>query len=399
MLKKFLVLLVLVLFTTGCQYFATEDQSTLTGEVIEIPPVGDTGDLVVTDNETTPEENITGEEVMNETDVPEDMVVVEGEEGEVIELQADAYDPDGDPIQYTYSEPFNEEGKWATQEGDAGEYVVTITASDGELSASEDVLVRVTPTNKAPIIDCPEDLSFMEGETVKLNCEISDPEGSVLEIEYTGWMNSSEKDTGFEDAGEYEVTISASDGDRTTTKTLDVEVKNKNRVPIVEDINDITVEETEAITIDVAAEDADGDDLTYRYSEPFNEDGEWQTAFGDTGTYEAYVVVSDGTAVTRSEFTVTVQQKNTAPSLEFIEPITVDEGEEITLPINAFDREGDDLEVTIEGFMDSRTYTTTYEDAGQHNVTVTVSDGELSTSQTVEITVNNVNRPPVFNLR
>ncbi|MBU0471364.1 MAG: hypothetical protein KKF89_04000, partial [Nanoarchaeota archaeon] len=282
--------------------------------------------------------------------------------------------------------------------GDAGEYVVTVTASDGILSTSEKVLVIIKPTNKAPIIECPDELEFKESDLVELDCEIYDPEDSKVNISYSGWLNTTTYQTGYDDEGEYEVIITASDGERTTTKTVEITVKNLNRAPVVSNIKDITVEETETATVDVEAKDADGDKLQIVYGEPFDKKGEWKTNYGDTGTYESYITVSDGKGMTRVDFKVVVEQKNTAPNLEYIESITIEEGDKITLPINAFDREGDELTITISGWFDSDEYVTTYEDAGNHTVTVSVNDGELTTSQEVEITVLDINRAPVFKI-
>ena len=381
MLKKSLIILaILMLMLTSCQYLKSDEESMITGEVIEILPSDDEDDM------------------SSEDEYSDILIRIEGMEGELMELKPDAYDPDGDVIVYTFSAPFDEDGNWQTEEGDAGKYVVEVTASDGKLFTSEEVLIIITPMNKAPVIDCPEKLSFKESDLVKLPCDISDPEGNDLEIEYSGWMDSDELQTDYKDAGEYVVTITATDGERTTTKTINIVVDNLNRAPIVEGLDDITVEETEMIKLDFEAKDMDFDDLTYEYSEPFDENGEWITNFGDTGTYDAYVIVSDGTSTVKSEFIVVVKQKNTMPSLEFIEPITVDEGDLITLEINAFDREGDLLEVTISGWFNTKEYTTTFDDAGEHIVTISVSDGQLTKSQDVEITVVNMNRPPVFKI-
>lgn len=46
--------------------------------------------------------------------------------------------------------------------------------------------------------------------------------------------------------------------------------------------------------------------------------------------------------------------------------------------------------------MTGETYKTTYDDAGEYTVKVTVTDGEFETSQIVPVTVRDVNRPPVF---
>ncbi|MAG38940.1 hypothetical protein CMO90_02520 [Candidatus Woesearchaeota archaeon] len=378
MLKKLFIITFLLLLLNACNQI---EEDLITGEVIEI----------------NPEEELIEADIVEETEKYNDkMVRVEKMEGDIITLKPDAYDPDGDIIIYTFTKPFNEQGIWQTNEGDAGDYVITVTASDGVLSTSEDLLIVVSPVNKAPVIECNKELSFKETDLVKIDCNIIDPEEDELTIKYSGWMNSTEYQTSYNDAGEYEVLITASDNERTSSKTLNIIVKNLNRVPEVSDIETIEVEETEKVVVKVDASDSDKDSLTYKYSDPLNKNGVWQTKLGDAGTYTTKVIVSDGTGSVKKEFEIVVLLKNTAPSLDFIEPITVDEGEIITLPINTYDREGDELTVDISGWFETETYTTTYEDAGNYTLTINVSDGKLTRSQTIEIIVNDVNRAPVF---
>ncbi len=394
MLKKLYLLVALVILMIsvgGCKYFQSSGEDTITGEVIQI---GDANKTVTEE----PNKTIEKEPPKPETPeiIPEGIVRIEKTEGDLITLRPDAYDPDGDTIMYKFTTPFDENGKWQTKEGDAGNYKITITASDGKLSTTEDVLVVVRPTNKAPVINCPDEITVKETETVKLNCNITDPEGEEVIIKYTGWMSSSTKKTTYNDEGEYETTISGSDKNRTTEKTIKIIVENLNRAPVVQDIKDIKIEETETAKVDMVANDLDGDKLTYTYGKPLNDKGAWETKMDDAGTYDSYVVISDGEGSVRKEFKIIVSQKNTAPKLTYIEPITVSEGDTITLPINAIDREGDKLQVTVNGWFNTKSYNTTYDDAGEHTVTITVSDGKLSTSQEVEITVIDKNRPPVF---
>jgi hypothetical protein len=84
--------------------------------------------------------------------------------------------------------------------------------------------------------------------------------------------------------------------------------------------------------------------------------------------------------------------------LKNIDDIIVSEGDTVTLPIDATDREGDELNITVKGWMNSPTYTTTYGDAGVYLVTVMVSDKEFTTQQTLKVTVLEKNRPPVFRI-
>jgi hypothetical protein len=93
--------------------------------------------------------------------------------------------------------------------------------------------------------------------------------------------------------------------------------------------------------------------------------------------------------------------------MKFIPNITVEEGETVKITPDAADREDENLKITYSGWMKDSTYTTTFDDAypkgcnthgcsATYKVTVTASDGVLSVSQDVYVTVKDKNRAPVF---
>lgn len=365
--------------------------------------------LVPTTNETSPTGEITidlgnikPEEETKTTEEgvpPASEIRIEAVEGDLVTLKPEAIDPDGDAVKYYFSPPFNENGKWQTKEGDAGQYLVTVTASDGKDQTSQDVLVIIKKANKAPVIECPAELTVKEGETININCNIYDPEGDTVVVEYTGFMKTSTYTTTYDDAGEYTVMIKASDKEKSSTASLKIKIVDVNRVPEIKGIeNEITAIEEDVITLNPQISDPDGDKVTVTYSVPFDNKGIWKTKIGDAGTYQASIVASDGKSTIKKDFTVIIQQKNTPPVLKKINDITVSEGETIVIPIDATDREGDKLKITVSGWMNSQTYTTTYDDAGEYTVTVSVSDGEYETKQTFKVTVLDKNRPPVFKI-
>ena len=76
---------------------------------------------------------------------------------------------------------------------------------------------------------------------------------------------------------------------------------------------------------------------------------------------------------------------------------TVQETEEISLEINATDPDNDNLIFGFTNPFDERgVWKTTYDDAGEYTILVTVSDGVDSDVQEVKVTVENVNRPPLI---
>jgi len=57
---------------------------------------------------------------------------------------------EGDDVTITFSEPFDTNGVWDTGYDDAGEYVVTVTASDGISESEETFTVVVNDVNRPP---------------------------------------------------------------------------------------------------------------------------------------------------------------------------------------------------------------------------------------------------------
>ncbi len=383
-----------ILVLSGCQ--TTPEDTGLTGKII----LEEDDFIFLNETNKTMEEIDDAMEELDEVieepiaqDVAYTMQVVEGE---LVSLDLEAVDPDGDLLTYTFSEPLNAQGRWQTEIGDEGRYLVTVTASDGRLSTSEDILVVVDRANRPPIMECPETLSVDEGDSMMIDCNIYDEEGDNILISYEGWSTSSSKTTTYEDQGEYTVLVRASDGTSASTTKVTVTVNDVNRPPVIETIDDITLMETNTVTVVPIITDPDGDEVSVSFSNPLDNDGEWRTNDGDAGTYEVTMTANDGTNTVTESFSVTVTQINTAPVLKPIADFEVDEGELIMLPVNAYDPEGDQLFITYSGYMESEEYQTTYDDAGIYEQTVAVSDGVLTTSETFTITIVDQNRPPQF---
>ncbi len=319
-------------------------------------------------------------------------------EGDLVSLK-DLYavDPDGDSVSYTYEEPFNAAGLWQTNEGDEGKYLTTITASDGMLTTSEQVQIEVLPSNKPPVIECDDVYSFTEGDFIQLPCVIYDKEGDHVDYTVSGFMDSLSYQTNYNDAGEHLVVISATDGNRVSTKEITLNISNVNRAPVLNTagLAPINATELDTVHLDVEVSDPDGDALTITYPPQFDENGDWVPQQGDAGDYNLSVVVSDGTDELTLPVQIHIEKVNLPPVFAPIGDLTYNEGDFIALPINITD--DDEVIVTYSGYMDSRTHTASYDDAGVYDETVVASDSANHTvSQTFKITIVNVNRPPEF---
>jgi len=335
MKKIFVIIALLTLILAACQPIITEEKTLNQSNVSIEETQNDSQDnpLVVEQQgnmSIVDDHNEVSDEVSDEVSKEDsqssskddylgltgEVFVVESTEGNLVKLNPKAEDPDGDAVYYYFSEPFNSKGEWQTSIGDEGKYKVTITASDGKINVSEDILVVIHRANRAPEINCESPITVKEGEVVNLDCDITDVDQDGLIIGYSGWMTSSTYQTTFEDAGNYEVTVTASDATHKTTKTIEINVLNVNRAPIVNDDfpTSITVKEGQPIKIDTSKiVDPDGDKLSISFTEPFNNEGEWTPQEGQAGIYYVEATISDGQSTINKQINVDVLVKNRPP--------------------------------------------------------------------------------------
>ncbi len=87
-------------------------------------------------------------------------------------------------------------------------------------------------------------------------------------------------------------------------------------------------------------------------------------------------------------------QTNRAPQIN-AQNMNVLETEKIVLDASCSDEEGDTTQLVYSGWMDGDEYTTTFQDAGIHTVTLTCSDDfGAEARKDIHITVRDNNRPP-----
>ncbi|RLE47251.1 hypothetical protein DRJ25_02845, partial [Candidatus Woesearchaeota archaeon] len=276
-------------------------------------------------------------------------------------------------------------------------HIITITASDGENTVEQKVKIIVKPKNASPVIKIADSIEVQEGEKIVLSPVVTDPDGDNVTITYSGFMTQKEYTTNFNDAGSHKVKITATDGKNVAEKQIFVIVRNVNRPPVIDPIEDITITEGDKIIVTPTGMDPDGDEIRYSFSEPLDEAGKWKTEVGDAGNYEVTVTADDGESTSKTVFEVIVEALNKAPVIEIAESLTVKEGETVVLKPAITDPEGDEFSVTYSGWMSSSTKKTGFDDAGEYTVTITAKDSAGNTAKKdVKVIVQDVNRPPVF---
>ena len=368
---------------------------------VQAPPTTETNETNETMGNYTPIDETPDETPVNGAPDVEYDAVITGVEGEEIVLNPRVSDPDGDPVTIMFQPPFDQDGVWQTEIGDAGEFATVITASDGDLESSVRVLIRVDRANLPPVITGPEAFILDEGETLDLTVfEVVDPEGDDVIISYTGWTTQSMTETTFGDAGVHNGTIIAQDtAGNEARKDYTIIIDRVNRPPVLTiEQEEVTATEGDVVQLRATADDPDGETVTIRFGQPFDATGRWATTRGDAGTYRVPVTASDGTDTVEQTVTVTIQPANRPPVIEVDSTIRVSETQTIDFGRLATitDPDGDEVTVTYSGWMTQPRRTTDFGDAGTYTVTITADDGELSSSETVTVIVERTNRPPVF---
>ena len=329
------------------------------------------------------------------------------DEKDIIDLTVNAMDPDGNVLMYTFTSPLDQNGKWETKRGDVGEYITDIIVSDGELDTSAKVLLVVNSINKIPVMEEIESVVIQEGETITLTPSATDGNDDLIVFSYSGFMDKESMKIGYDavdcQEGIYDcmetfmMTVIGSDGFSEISQEVGITVINTNRAPNLEPLMDITVDELGFIEVVPEAVDSDGDILKVDFTSPMGEDGTFQTERGHAGEYEIYVTASDGDLSTSEKFTLTINSINENPILAPMNNIRVRETETVKILPGAIDKNNDTIIFEFTGWMNNNKYETSYDDAGEYQVTVSAKDpyGGIDTL-TLNITVIDVNRPPVI---
>jgi PGF-pre-PGF domain-containing protein len=221
----------------------------------------------------------------------------------------------------------------------------------------------------------------------------------------------------YDDAGEYNIQFTVSDGDKKATQNAKVTVTNVNRAPILYSIPDVSAKENEQITIQLAAYDPDGDTLTYHNVSALPAGAEFNTATGlfrwtPAATYynaDFRFNVYDGSLYSESKGLILAVGDSSStpaspPEMLSIPYLKVNEDETLSFTIIAINSGNSSLiyfgdypsGATLDSATGRFTWTPSYEDAGRYTFEFGVYDSSsrLRDYKTTMIEVVNVNRPP-----
>ncbi|MHC4757696.1 MAG: putative Ig domain-containing protein [Planctomycetota bacterium] len=213
----------------------------------------------------------------------------------------------------------------------------------------------------------------------------------------------------YSQAGTYQATFNASDGQNADSETITITVSDTNREPVLSNIGAKSTNENQTLIFNISAADADGDIVIY--NAPALPPGAtfagdtftWTPTYDQAGTYQATFVANDGRGADSETITITVSDINRAPVLSHIGAGSIDENKTLTFKINATDADGDAVVYSVPVLPpgatfagDTFTWKPTYNQAGTYQVIFVANDGRDTDSKTITITVNDINRAPVL---
>ena len=320
---------------------------------------------------------------------------------------------------------------WTPTESQDGDHTITVQVTDGSLTDSETLTVTVNEVNVAPVLNAIGDKGTSELVELTFTATASDTDVvdnvvNTLTFSFDGtvpsgaaitddgnftWTPTESQD------GDHTITVQVTDGSLTDSETLTVTVNEVNVAPVLNAIGDKGTSELVELTFTATASDTDVVDnvvntLTFSFDGTFpsgaaiTDDGNftWTPTESQVGSHDITVQVTDGSLTDSETLTVTVRDVNVAPVLNTIGDQTVNEFVELTFTATASD--DDSLTFSFDGTVPSGaaitddgnfTWIPTESQDGDHTITVQVTDGSLTDSETLTVTVNEVNVAPVLN--
>ena len=372
--------------------------------------------------------------------------------GSSITVNISATDPDGQTPTLSYSPILPYATLTTTGEGTAdllfepernvspGETTITITASSGELTATEEFTLTVTdPKDSPPTITAIEDQTVQAGgSSITVNISTSDPDGEIPTLSYSPilpYATLTTNDNGTADLlfapdrivppGTTTITITASSGELTDTEIFTLTITPPDNPPSIDTINNVSVQAGgSSIAVNISAFDPDGEIPTLSYSPELlyatftdNRNGTATLVFnpgsevdpGDTNI----TITANSAGLTDTEIftlTITALAVDNPPTIDTITNISVEVGASLTVNISAFDPDGEiptlsySPELLYATFTDNRNGTATLVfnpgpevDPGVTNITITANSAGLTDTEIFTLTITPSDSPPSIN--
>ncbi len=354
-------------------------------------------------------------------------------EGDLIKIQPNTDDLDGDKVFLYYFSPLDKEGEWQTNLNDSGTYTTKIIASDGKSETEKEITLIVRNKNQKPKID-ESDIVVWENETIDLTKLVSDLDGDDLTFTFEYPFDKDGIWTpGFDESGEYTTKFIASDLEFNEKGIIKITVKDKSSPPEFKFPEDkFVLMENETLTLDFNEYVFDKEDDKFSISIKSLPEGasldnnvfEWNPGYdyvkrtknvftnflnrlriddiflSQQKTIKLDVSACDQKFCTNKTLKIKVENVNQKPSLVDFGDVIFLETEMVYLNVSAKDADGDYLTFSFSKPLNLKgRWKTKYGDQGNYLATIMVSDGKTSESKTVNITVKKKNRLPSLKIK
>jgi hypothetical protein len=221
---------------------------------------------------------------------------------------------------------------------------------------------------------------------------------------------------GFDQAETYaDVHFEVNDSRLTDRENITILVNNTDRPPVLDHIDDRSVDENDRLEFTVNASDPDGGVLTYAASnlpdgatfDSGTREFSWTPGFDQEGTYpDIHFEVNDSELTDWKNIRIVVTNTNRAPVLDPIGDKTVNESYLLEFVITANDLDGDVLTYAASNLPDGATFDSDtrefswapgFDQEGTYpDIHFEVNDSELTDWENITIVVNTTNRAPVL---
>ena len=311
-------------------------------------------------------------------------------------------------------------------------YSATVTASDGDLSATQAITVNVNNLNdNAPVFTSSASFSSDENQTSIATVTASDADDSSLSFSVSGseLLITDSGALSFASAPDYETkssytaTITVSDGVASVTQNITVSINNLNdNAPVFTSSASFSAAENQTAIGTVTATDADGNSMSFSISgSELSISAAGQLSFiaapdyETKTTYTATATVSDGNLSATQTITINVSNANdNAPVIaDFAANTEVSNGQTSVLTVTVTDADGDTptlsligadaaaLSISSEGvivFNSSPSFASPTDTDGDnvYEFTVKADDSVNTSTKSGTVTVLETNDPPTF---
>ena len=413
------------------------------------PNPTDSETIAISANEINqaPELAAIGNQSVNEGDAEFVTVTAMDPDGDIPELIASNLPPSGFA---TFMDNLDGTGTLtlAPTFTDGGSYSgIVITARDPVApnpTDSETIAISVNEINQAPVLDPVGNQSVNEGDIEVVTVTATDPDGDIPELTASnlppsGFATFVDNLDGsgtltlaptFTDGGSYSgIVITARDPvapNPMDSETIAISVNEINQAPVLDPVGNQSVNEGDTEFVMVTAMDPDGDipELIASNLPPSgfatfmdNLDGTGTLTlaptFTDGGSYSGIVITArDPVApnpMDSETIAISVNEINQAPVLDPVGNQSVNEGDVEVVTVTATDPDGTTpnfSEQNLPAFASlvdnldgsaTLTMSPTFADGGSYGgIVITATDGSLTDDETIAISVNEINPPPVL---